>query len=489
VLALRGSIATRIGTRLVACDPERVAEPEQESLADVPGVPKGEGEGLPGPFPVGRYAKELQGFLRGVTRVQIIGEVTGINTSAKQVYFDLRDADGAIPCTMWRNEWDRLDLPDDAIRDGVEVVAFGGPDYYPGSGAASPKFSFRCRRIRLAGEGDLLARLAELRRKLEGEGLFAPQKQLPRPALPRTIGIVTGRGSAAEADLTAALARRGWAGRALFAHPPVQDRHAAGKIARALTDLAGIPEVEVIVVARGGGSLADLWAFCDETLCRTVAMLRVPVVSAVGHESDRTLIDDVSAVACSTPTHAIEETIRIDVGAARSQLGADAAQIRRAAAEAGASRARRLAFTVRLLGHHTDGQRRLLHQTIREIRAASAKIFDRGGEQTARRALVLARRRQATIHSTATAERSIAGRAATLRRHDRQATTARAAAIERLALTLAAHEPDRVLERGYAIVRGDGGEVVSSAERAREESRLRVRFADDDVLTEVIDDE
>ncbi len=132
--------------------------------------------------------------------------------------------------------------------------------------------------------------------------------------------MITGRDSAALADVRAGLARRGWAGTLVLAHPPVQDRHAAPQIARALQDLAAIPDVEAILVARGGGSLTDLWAFCDETLCRTVALLRVPVVAAVGHESDRTLIDDVAAVSCSTPTHAVEAVVAVDVARAARPL-------------------------------------------------------------------------------------------------------------------------------------------------------------------------
>ena len=204
-------------------------------------------------------------------------------------------------------------------------------------------------------------------------GCSSPSDCCPGSTLPKVIGIVTGRGSAAEADLLAGLRRRGWAGRAIFAHPPVQDRHAAPKISRALADLAAIDEVEVILIARGGGSLADLWAFCDETLCRTVAMLRVPVISAVGHESDRTLLDDVAAVCCSTPTHATEEAVRVDVGLARGRIAAAGGRLARGAAAAGPSRARNLATVARTLGHHTDGQRRNLHQKVREMRASSAR--------------------------------------------------------------------------------------------------------------------
>jgi len=441
------------------------------------------------PFAVGRYANGFRGFLRGRPRVRLIGEITGLRVSAKGVYFELRDADGALPCSIWRDVWDRLRLPEGAVRDGSEVVVAGGPDYYPGSATASPSFSFRCTALRLAGEGDLLAQLAILRRKLADEGLFELQRRLPRPALPRTIGIVTGRGSAAEADLLAGLARRSWAGTAIFAHPPVQDRHAAPKIRRALGDLAAIPEVEVILIARGGGSLADLWAFCDETLCRTVALLRVPVISAVGHESDRTLLDDVAAVCCSTPTHATETAIAVDVGEARRHLRRAGSRLACHGAEAAPDRARRIVDFARALGHHTDGQRRHLHQMIREIRASARRAVEAATAESRRRALVLSRRGGAALHASARSRRELGGRAASIERHRGSATAERAAVLERLTRTLAAHEPERVLERGYAIVRSEeGGEVITSAAEARRLGALRVRFADDDVRTEVVDD-
>src|SRR4029079_3006141 len=128
----------------------------------------------------------------------------------------------------------------------------------------------------------LLAQVEVLRRTLAAEGLFEPQKALHRPVLPRTIGVVTGEGGKARDDVLAGLRRRGWGGRVVWAFAPVQDRHAAPRITQALQDLAAVDEVDVIVVARGGGSLADLFAFCDEGLCRTVAMLRGPVMSRGG---------------------------------------------------------------------------------------------------------------------------------------------------------------------------------------------------------------
>jgi exodeoxyribonuclease VII large subunit len=263
------------------------------------GIP---GSRLSGPWPVGDYAAALRDRLRGFKRVQIFGEVFGLKLGRAKVWFELRDGVGALPCSMWRKDWDALGL--DTLGDGAVVVAAGGCDFYPGSRASSPSFSFAVTKLRVAGEGDLLAQVERLRRALAEEGLFEPQKRLPRPSLPRTIGVVSGEGGKARDDVLAGLRRRGWAGTLVWAFAPVQDRHAAPAITRALQDLAACEAVEVIVVARGGGSLADLFAFCDETLCRTVALLRVPVISSVGHHTDRTLIDDVAAIACSTPTHA-----------------------------------------------------------------------------------------------------------------------------------------------------------------------------------------
>jgi exodeoxyribonuclease VII large subunit len=449
------------------------------------GIP---GNVLRGPFPVGSYAAALRDKLRDFARVQVFGEVVGFKAGRAKVWFELRDASGALPCSMWAKDWDALGLG--RIADGTQVVVAGGCDFYPGSRTSSPAFSFVVDDVRIAGEGDLLAQLAQLRRRLEAEGVFEPQKRLPRPGLPRCIGVVTGEHGKARDDVLAALRRRGWAGRLVWAFAPVQDRHAAGAVTRALQDLAACEEVEVIVVARGGGSLADLFAFCDETLCRTVALLRVPVISSVGHHTDRTLIDDVAAVCCSTPTHAIEEAVRVDVADQHVRLAADAARLCGRGREAGRGRARHLAAVARALGHHTEGQRRYLHQKIREIRASSSRVIARDAGDGARRALVLARKRRAALHAAGTAGDRTVARAAVLERHSRTAAASRSADLRRIAQTLAAHDPDRVLERGYAIVTDAGGEeIVTAAAEARRRERLRVRFSDDDVLTEVIDDD
>ena len=420
---------------------------------------------LPGPFAVGRYARKLQEEMRRRARVLLIGEVTGVGRSKVQAYFELRDGEGAVPCAIWLDDLDKAGLPEGALRDGAEVVIAGGPDYYPGGGQASPSFSFRATHVRLAGEGDLLARLEALRKQLKAEGLFELQGQLRRPVLPKTIGVVTAESGAARRDLLAGLERRGWAGTVVWAFAPVQDRHAAPAITAAIQDLAAQPQVEAIVVTRGGGSLADLWAFCDETLCRTVAMLRVPVVSAVGHERDSTLIDDVAAVACSTPTHAAEAAVPLDCGMARLGLERSVAVLSRAADGAVRARTPHLVALARGPARALRRERLALNQKTREIRAASERgVAERLGFQRRVAGVVLER-----------AARRAAGAEMERRR----------AALRRAEVALRAHEPERTLERGYALVEDRQGEPVTDVSAASAAERVRLRFADGTVGAQI----
>src|ERR1700710_2551688 len=437
------------------------------------------GPDLPGPFTVGRYANKLKGWMRERPRVLLIGEVTGMGRSKVQAYFELRDGDGAVPCAIWLNDLEKAGLPREALRDGVEVVIAGGPDYYPGGGAASPSFCFRATHLRLAGEGDLLARLEALRTQLRAEGLTELQKQLARPALPKAIGVVTAEGGAARRDLLAGLQRRGWGGAVVWAFAPVQDRHAAPTIARALQDLAARPEIEAIVVTRGGGSLADLWAFCDETLCRTVAMLRVPVVSAVGHERDSTLIDDVAAVACSTPTHAAEAAVPLDCVAARRELGRAVSSLQRVREGAIGARARHLAALARGPARALQRERSGLNQKIREIRASSERgLAARAGFQRRIASVVLDRARRRGIERATAAVVGERRRGAAVERSAERALRRRREALNRIAVTLRAHDPERTLERGYALVETAAGEPVGSAGAAVAAAAVRLRFAD-----------
>jgi exodeoxyribonuclease VII large subunit len=416
------------------------------------------GSALPGPYGVGEYAAALRERLRAFARVQLVGELVNLRAARARVYFELRDARGAIACAAWRSDWEEMVARiGSEPADGMQVVVAGGCDYYPGSATSSPSFSFAVGDMRIAGEGDLLARIERLRKQLDAEGLLEPQKRLARPLLPRAIGVVTGETGKARGDVLAALARRGWSGRMVWAFAPVQDRRAAGAIVTALSDLAALGGVDVIIVARGGGSLADLLCFCDETLCRTVALLDVPVIASVGHHTDRTLLDDVAAVSCSTPTHAADAAVGLDCNRTRAQQLAAARRLREHSSRAVITRARALSALSRAPLAHLDRQRSRLHQDLREMRAAARRRVQHERRLTARRAMVLARRSASTLHDCR--ER-------------------RALELERLALALAAHDPQRTLERGYVLVSSRAGEPIENAERARRERELSLRFAD-----------
>ncbi len=453
--------------------------PEQRATDRPAGI---DGSALKGPFPVGEYALALRSRLRDMARVQVFGEVSDVGIRAKAVYFELRDAGGALPCSMWRTDYD-----DAAIRleNGAQVVLAGGCDYYPGSATSSPSFSFRATAVRLAGEGELLAQIERLRRRLDGEGLVRPQKALPRPALPRSIGVVTGEGGKARDDVLAGLRRRGWKGRLVWAFAPVQDRRAAPLIGRAVQDLAALGEVDVIVVARGGGSVMDLMAFSDETLCRTVALLAVPVISSVGHHTDRPLIDDVAALSCSTPTHAAESAVRIHAGDARSDLTAAADRLRRCGGRAVVERARRLAHLSRAPDEHVARHRAVLHQKLRELRASGHRGLDLRVAAAERHLLVLGRKAAAAAGEQERAVPTVIACGGHLARARDSGLVRRARDLDRLAMALAAHDPERTLARGYALVEDRAGEIVTSAEAARAAQAVSVRFHDDRVRAEV----
>jgi exodeoxyribonuclease VII large subunit len=440
------------------------------------GIP---GSGLAGPFPVGEYAAALRGQLRSFTRVQLVGELVNLRCARARVYFELRDSSGAIPCAVWQKDWDQiLTRAGESPAEGMQVVLAGGCDFYPGSATSSPSFSFSVSDLRVAGEGDLLAQIDRLRKTLDVEGLLEHQKRLHLPLLPRTIGVITGESGKARDDILAALSRRGWAGRLVWGFAPVQDRHATPAIVRALGDLAAVAEVEVAIVARGGGSLADLLCFCDETLCRTVALLGLPVIASVGHHTDRTLLDDVAAVSCSTPTHAAEAAVGIDCRRARTEvatmtvrlqnhgrravlprasLPAAASRLREHGRRAVLLRARLLASLSRAPSDHLDRQRARLHQQLREARAGSRRRLQAERALTKRQALMLQRKNQSALLDS------------------RQRLPHQ---LRQLALTLAAHDPQRTLERGYALVQSPSGEPLPTAALARETKGVRVRFAD-----------
>jgi exodeoxyribonuclease VII large subunit len=363
--------------------------------------------------------------------------------------------------------------------------------------------------------------------------------------------VVTAEGSAARRDFLAALERRSWRGTIVWGYAPVQDRRAATAIAAQIRDLAALGDVEAIVVTRGGGSIADLWAFCDEALCRTVALLPVPVISAVGHDVDRTLIDDVSAVCCSTPTHAAEAAVALDCAVERARLAAAATRVEdlgRAAADrhgplaaaagridragaravdqripltraatridrAGAravderapllaaasriesagraavlGRARELAVLSRAPREHLERQRVQLHQRTREIRAASWRGVATRLEWQRRIAVsVLERRLGATRTVVDREARALPRQALNLDRAARALADRQAQALRASGAALNAHDPQRTLERGYALVLDAAGDPLSTTDKLRAAGAFDVKVADGVVGARVAD--
>ena len=462
------------------------SEPHLPGVAGTDDAGTPQSPAAPEATPVGDYANRLKSEFNRMDRVMITGELADVRRTRVQVYFQLRDSRGGVPCAMWKNDFDKLGLPEGSMKDGAQVIVRGGPDYYAGGPNASPAFSFRVTALRLAGEGDLLARLAALRRKFDAEGLLDRQKLLKIPALPKTIGVITAEGGAARQDILAGFERRGWRGTVIWGFAPVQDRNAAPAITRALSGLAIRPEVEAIVVCRGGGSLTDLWAFCDEDLCRTVAMLAVPVISAIGHERDVTLIDDVSAVRASTPTHAAEAAIGIDCNHARTRMLAAATGIESSALYAIRTRVGPLSARAGAPARAVRIQRVALNQRTREIRAAAARgvvAREVALRNSTVRGLVPAAGRRRRHLASEVAENALlparlTGPVEKLLARDGQKLDAQALATR-------AHDPQRTLERGYARIEDSKGEAVTSKKDAIRANRLDIHFADGDVGAEV----
>jgi exodeoxyribonuclease VII large subunit len=252
-------------------------------------------------YSVASFNQGVASWLTRLPTVWVEGEVTELRRQDgwHTVFFTLKDpVDGAcVAATMPRSRFDALRLD---LADGERVHVLGRPELY----AARGDFRLRTLSIERFGLGDHLARLERLKRRLAEEGLFAPERKRPLPRLPRRIGIVTGSDAAARRDLVTTIAKRFPPARILVAETYVQGPRAAPSIVDALRALCAEPEVDVIVVSRGGGSFEDLLPFSDERLVRAVAACPVPVVSAVGHEQDTPLCDLAADARASTPTAA-----------------------------------------------------------------------------------------------------------------------------------------------------------------------------------------
>src|SRR4051794_26874402 len=299
---------------------------------------------LESPAPVRQVANAIAGWVDRLGAVWVEGQVAQVNRrpGMSTVFMTLRDAvaDISVTVTCSRTLFDGLNPP---LVEGASIVVHAKPSYYANRGT----LSLYARDIRMVGLGELLARLERRRQLLAAEGLFALELKRPLPFLPGTVGLVTAPNSAAERDVLENARRRWPAVRFETAYAAMQGPRSASEVIEAVERLDRNPDVAVIVVTRGGGSVEDLLPFSDEALIRAVAKVRTPVVSAIGHEPDTPLLDLVADVRASTPTDpaklvvpdVIEETRRVEQardrirGAlggwlAREQAGLDALRSR-----------------------------------------------------------------------------------------------------------------------------------------------------------------
>ena len=367
------------------------------------------------PYSVRVISGKIEGWIARLGAVWLEGEVAQLNvrSGANLAYITLRDLEApySLPVTVQTSV---IQAVEGGLTEGSRIVVHCKPEFYAQRG----QFSMRAREIRPVGLGDLLARIERLRKALDAEGLFAPGLKRRLPFLPRRVGLITGRDSAAEKDVLTNARKRWPAVQFSVINVAVQGRTAAGEVIAALRSLDADSRIDVIVIARGGGSVEDLLPFSDESLVRAVARAGTPIVSAIGHEPDAPLLDYVADVRASTPTDAAKRIVP-DVGEEYTRIARGREQIRRA-----------LQRTIDAGYHHVDQltSRPVLADPEAMITSRREDI-ERGRE----------RARRATGHRLAI-ERETLG-------------TARA--------RITALSPTATLERGYAVLQRSGGAVVT----------------------------
>ncbi|TQM97551.1 exodeoxyribonuclease VII large subunit [Ornithinimicrobium humiphilum] len=394
------------------------------------------------PWPVRTLSMKISDYVDKMSPLWVEGQIVQLNRrpGMSTAFLTLRDTDVdmslsvAIPVGA-------LDAMPSPPQQGARVVVHAKPTFWTKRGT----LQLEARQMRHVGVGELLARLEHLKQLLRSEGLFDASRKRPLPFLPHTIGLVVGRGTAAERDVLAGVRRRWPAARFEIRQVAVQGTGTVPGVTAALRELDELPEVEVIVIARGGGSFEDLLPFSNEGLLRAVAAARTPVVSAIGHETDTPLLDHVADLRASTPTHAAAAIVP-DV----------------------ADELRGLA-TVRRRGRQAL-QRRVTTERERIRGLMSRPVM-------ADRHAIVAQHRADIDALRSRALRRVEDRLA--REHDRTGS---------LLAHLRAVSPQRTLERGYAVVRHRDGTIVRDRAEVEAGELLRVTVAHGDFAVRPVAD-
>lgn len=410
--------------------------------------------------------------------VRVEGEVSGCKRSANgHFYFTLKDAEAQIDCVMYSRDAGRVKFQ---LADGLLVRCRGKLTIYEGRG----RFQLQVTSMEPAGAGALAIAFEALKQKLLAEGLFESSRKRPLPYLPRRIGVVSSRHGAVIRDIVR-VAHRRYPVPILLAPTPVQGEGAALSIADALVQLCRVPDIDVIIIARGGGSMEDLWAFNDERLARTIAACPLPTISAVGHETDFTIADFVADVRAPTPSAAAEMAVPVAaelvaemrVLAGRLSRGlVSVVRTRRLVLE----RARaRLGDPRRLI----DERRQQLDDAAeRAARALAGRIASGRKDLHASNARLLRAHPQRRI---ADQRLLLGGLEQRLAHAEHRLLTTRRHSIEALTSKLDALSPLKVLDRGYSLARDAEGRVVRSCDGLAPGQALTVTLQDGDAHTHI----
>jgi exodeoxyribonuclease VII large subunit len=411
----------------------------------------------------------LEGRFGGVW---VEGEISNLRVhTSGHVYFTLKDEEAQIRAVLFRSRVRRIRFEP---ADGLHVLAFGRLDVY----AVRGEYQLVCEVLEPKGLGALQLAFEQLKARLYDEGLFDAARKRPLPALPRRVGLVTSPTGAAVRDFLRIVTRR-FAGLQVLVCPVrVQGETAAGEIAAALGTLNRLGNLDVIVLARGGGSLEDLWAFNEEAVARAIAASKIPVISAVGHETDVTIADFVADLRAPTPSAAAELVVREKTELVR-QVATLGTRLGRAMRQRAGRLADRLADFRR---------RRVLTDPGRPLRDWARRVDDLGTrlggamarkDARARELLDRAARalRPGLLAAPVRHQRRLVGQlGGRLERGAREAAAGRRRAMEGMAARLDGLSPLACLARGYAIAALPSGEVLTRADRVEPGERVTVRL-------------
>ncbi|MBM3390750.1 MAG: exodeoxyribonuclease VII large subunit [Betaproteobacteria bacterium] len=380
------------------------------------------------------------------------GEISNLRRPASgHLYFALKDENAQVDCVMFRG---RAQLLPFRLQDGLRVEARALVTLYEARGS----FQLNIEALRHAGVGALYEAFARLRARLEGEGLFAAERRLPLPRFPRRIGVVTSLQAAALRDVLAALARRAPQVPVTIYPTLVQGEGAAANIAGAIRGADARAECDLLIVARGGGSIEDLWAFNEEIVARAIDACAIPVISGIGHESDTTIADLAADCRAATPT-AAAELASAGWHEATGELRRLASILRTLMQRRLQERMQRADLLARRLLHPGERLGRLRAETAHiaaRLHAALRRRLHEGGQSVRQLHLRIVRHRPETRH----ARQVVNSLAARLQGATSVGLARHASRLDHLASSLAHLSPQSVLRRGYSLVRKSDGSIV-----------------------------